>query len=191
MRTSRAITITAALMAAATLALAGGGVKETFDKTYPLDAKGVVAVDNVNGDIAVSGWDRPEVSVVATKIGYENSSTLQQGYAFSQLQIGLIGVPKDFVAGVGATIVVPIQVKLPSTDGLRSLQFRAEITPTDASVPPILDQFRQLNIDPGSDFIKIAIPSAASLLISSWTAAFVPTSMPRVGSSKIKMSAER
>ena len=101
------------------------------------------------------------MSVVATKTGYENSSMLQQNYAFSQLQIGLIGVPRDFVAGVGATILVPIQVKLPSTNGLRSLQFRVEITP-NASVPPILDQFRQLNIDPSADFIKITIPSPSA-----------------------------
>jgi hypothetical protein len=68
MRTSRTLMIALmALTLVSSATLAGGRAKETFDKTYPLDAKGVVAVDNVNGDVTVTGWDRLEVHIVAVK----------------------------------------------------------------------------------------------------------------------------
>ena len=35
---------------------------------YPLPAGGSVAVENVQGDVSVEGWDRAEVEVTAAKI---------------------------------------------------------------------------------------------------------------------------
>lgn len=37
-----------------------------FSQTYPLKAGGSVTLDNVNGDVTITGWDRDEVSVEAT-----------------------------------------------------------------------------------------------------------------------------
>lgn len=42
-------------------------VKETFQKSYPLQAGGELSVDSRNGGITVEGWDRNEVQVVAIK----------------------------------------------------------------------------------------------------------------------------
>ena len=42
-------------------------VTETFKQTYPLAADGTVSVDNVNGDITITGWDKAEVSLEAEK----------------------------------------------------------------------------------------------------------------------------
>jgi DUF4097 and DUF4098 domain-containing protein YvlB len=37
-----------------------------FSQTYPLKAGGAVSLDNVNGDVTITSWDRDEVSVEAT-----------------------------------------------------------------------------------------------------------------------------
>lgn len=42
-------------------------VTETFSRTYPLKADGVVALTNVNGSVEITGWDRDEVSIEAEK----------------------------------------------------------------------------------------------------------------------------
>jgi hypothetical protein len=54
---------------------------------------------------------------------------------------------------------VPIQIKLPSTNGLKSLQFRVEVTP-NGNGRPIPDQFRQLDMNPQTDFISVGLPSS-------------------------------
>ena len=60
-------TLALILMLAAPLALAGEAAQETFNQTYPIDGKGLVSLDNVNGDVTVTAWDRPEVRVEAIK----------------------------------------------------------------------------------------------------------------------------
>ncbi|HWM95112.1 MAG TPA: DUF4097 family beta strand repeat-containing protein [Thermoanaerobaculia bacterium] len=42
-------------------------VKETFQKSYPLQSGGELSVENRNGGITVEAWDRNEVQVVAVK----------------------------------------------------------------------------------------------------------------------------
>src|SRR5688500_13306181 len=61
-----ALAILAAL-ALATPAQAKETVKETFKKTYSLQAGGELRVENTNGGITVEAWDRNEVQVEAIK----------------------------------------------------------------------------------------------------------------------------
>ena len=63
--TLRLLAITTAALFAA--ALASASVTETFTHTYPLTADGVIHLDNVNGDINISAWDKAEVTLVAEK----------------------------------------------------------------------------------------------------------------------------
>ena len=44
-----------------------GGFSEEFHKTYPLAASGRVALENINGDVHITAWDRDEVKVDAVK----------------------------------------------------------------------------------------------------------------------------
>ncbi|HTW56599.1 MAG TPA: DUF4097 family beta strand repeat-containing protein [Terriglobales bacterium] len=44
-----------------------GAVTEEFHQTYPLTPDGRVALDNINGDVHISSWDRNEVKVDAVK----------------------------------------------------------------------------------------------------------------------------
>lgn len=45
-------------------------VQEEFHQTYQLEAQGRVQLENINGSVRVTGWDRPEVKVDAVKWAY-------------------------------------------------------------------------------------------------------------------------
>jgi DUF4097 and DUF4098 domain-containing protein YvlB len=44
-----------------------GSLSEEFHQTYPITATGRVELDNINGDVRISTWDRNEVKVDAVK----------------------------------------------------------------------------------------------------------------------------
>lgn len=44
-----------------------GDVKQEFHQTYPLAANGRVEIENINGGVHITGWDRNEVKVDAVK----------------------------------------------------------------------------------------------------------------------------
>src|ERR1700690_4389010 len=44
-----------------------GAVTEEFHRTYALTPDGRVELDNINGDVHISSWDRNEVKVDAVK----------------------------------------------------------------------------------------------------------------------------
>jgi hypothetical protein len=47
-----------------------GKVTEEFHHTYPLSSGGRVELENVNGDVHITGWDRDEVGVDAVKFAH-------------------------------------------------------------------------------------------------------------------------
>jgi hypothetical protein len=55
------------LIAAAARTGEAATLEERFEHTYPLQAGGAFALDNVNGDVSVAPWDRAEVHVAAVK----------------------------------------------------------------------------------------------------------------------------
>ncbi|MCI0538994.1 MAG: DUF4097 family beta strand repeat-containing protein [Verrucomicrobiales bacterium] len=57
------------LLLVLTPALAKDTVREEFRQTYPLEPKGTVKLDNVNGNVRVVTWDRAEIKVEAEKRG--------------------------------------------------------------------------------------------------------------------------
>src|ERR1700694_2555023 len=48
-----------------------GSLSEEFHQTYPISPGGRVELDNINGAVHITGWDRNEVKVDAIK--YANS----------------------------------------------------------------------------------------------------------------------
>jgi DUF4097 and DUF4098 domain-containing protein YvlB len=44
-----------------------GALSEEFHQTYPITADGRIELDNINGSVHISGWDRNEVKVDAVK----------------------------------------------------------------------------------------------------------------------------
>jgi DUF4097 and DUF4098 domain-containing protein YvlB len=57
----------AALMVFALAAIAGAQVTEEFHRTVPLSSTGRVSVDNINGNVTITGWERNEVQIDAIK----------------------------------------------------------------------------------------------------------------------------
>ena len=47
--------------------IGGGSSQRLFIRRYPLEAAGIVTVDNIQGDISVEAWDRAEAEVVVIK----------------------------------------------------------------------------------------------------------------------------
>ena len=78
-----------------------------------------------------------------------------------------IGITRDFAAGIGSTIVVPVDIKLATDDVLRSLQFRVEVTP-DNGGSPVSTEFRYLHITT-NDFIQLPVVSDVPPLVNSYT----------------------
>jgi DUF4097 and DUF4098 domain-containing protein YvlB len=64
-RTAFALALCFLCMAA--VALAAAPYSEEFDQTYDVAANGRVSLENVNGDVVVTVWDRNAVRVQATK----------------------------------------------------------------------------------------------------------------------------
>jgi len=66
-------TVLGSLCALLTLALAAhasdhrGAFTEEFHQTYAITSDGRIELDNINGDVRISSWDRNEVKVDATK----------------------------------------------------------------------------------------------------------------------------
>lgn len=63
----RATILLGVVLLAAGWAAAYEKFEATFDQTFALNAGGEVSLDNVNGDVTIEVWDRPEVRVEAFK----------------------------------------------------------------------------------------------------------------------------
>jgi Toastrack DUF4097 len=57
----------AMILAPTAQALSGANVTEDFHQTVPLNATGRVSLENVNGNVEITGWDRNEVQIDAVK----------------------------------------------------------------------------------------------------------------------------
>jgi DUF4097 and DUF4098 domain-containing protein YvlB len=59
--------LVAMILAPSAQALSGNNVTEDFHKTVPLNANGRVSLENVNGNVEITGWDKNEVQIDAVK----------------------------------------------------------------------------------------------------------------------------
>jgi DUF4097 and DUF4098 domain-containing protein YvlB len=73
-RLGLALATTCALLLSAALGHADeGDVTEEFHHSYPLTASGRVSLENINGPVHISAWDRNEVKVDAVKRAWSKS----------------------------------------------------------------------------------------------------------------------
>lgn len=105
----------------------------------------------------VNGTNDIPFKVRAFKKGYTASAEVSRLFLFSDLETSVIGISKDFSAGIGSTIVVPVEMRVAGADAVRSLQFRVEVSPVNAA-NPIPKQLRNLTIST-NDFIRLPVPS--------------------------------
>ncbi len=105
----------------------------------------------------VQGTNDVTLKAKAYKNGYEASRTVSGLFLYEKVQISTVGMTRDFVGGIGSTIVVPVEVQL-TNSGLKSLQFRVEVSPLTGGTPAISDQMRVVGIDPDVDYLPIPRP---------------------------------
>ena len=127
----------------------------------------------------LTGTNDVNFQVRAFKDGFETSSVMQKTFKFSDLQTTTIGILRAYNAGIGSTILVPVQVKMTENDSLKSLQFRVEVAPVDQSSPEILAQFRPVDIGT-NDFKKvIGTGTTGFKAIGSYTSYYFSTNKTR------------
>lgn len=115
----------------------------------------------------VDGTNNVQFKVRAFKAGYTPSSVTEKLFLFSDLQTSSIGITRDFTAGIGSTVILPVEVRLAPDDSLKSLQFKVEVTP-NGTAPQISTQFRNLAIST-NDFIRVPPPSTNAPIATSYT----------------------
>ncbi|HET9227656.1 MAG TPA: DUF4097 family beta strand repeat-containing protein [Thermoanaerobaculia bacterium] len=136
-------------------------VKETFLKTYPLQAGGELRVENRNGGITVEAWDRNEVRVEAIKqVKAGSAEKAREGLKLLRIEVQptagsvqiLTKYPKnqgdgllDWITGDSLSMSVTYKIKAPrelvsnllSTNGgirLVGTQGRADLATTNGGV---------------------------------------------------------
>lgn len=64
------LTLVALVAAGSTIVLGQDRVQEEFHQTYQLAPQGRIQLENINGNVRITGWDRNEVKVDAVKWAY-------------------------------------------------------------------------------------------------------------------------
>jgi Chitobiase/beta-hexosaminidase C-terminal domain/Fn3 associated len=66
-----------------------------------------------------------------------------------------LGVPRDMLAGIGSSIVIPVEANIASNQTLRSVQFRVEVAPISTAVSNLPNALVALNFGP-NDFAPLS-----------------------------------
>jgi len=111
----------------------------------------------------VNGTNDVTLKARAFRNGYAPSRVVSQLFTYNNLQTSTVGISHDYIAGIGSTIVIPVEVQLRPNDALQSLIFRAEVTPNGAAVP-ISNQMRVVPLGAQArpqvdDFFPVPAPS--------------------------------
>jgi hypothetical protein len=134
-------------------------VHYTTDSTLPTTNSPSVNLVGGVGTIHFTETRRDLRSLRLRAFDGTNSSVIVGGVAVSENQVG---VPRDVVAGIGSTIVVPVVVNMRTNSEIRSIQYRIEVTPLNGG-PPVLPQFRGISMT-SNDFIQVAGASAPNTI---------------------------
>jgi DUF4097 and DUF4098 domain-containing protein YvlB len=96
--------------------LSGREFREDYHKTFPLGPDGRFSVKNVNGDIRISTWDKPEADVTAVKISKSNEENLKLVKIEEQSGSGFVAIdtiwPKSPFRNL--RISVDYEIKVPA-----------------------------------------------------------------------------
>ncbi len=136
-----------------------GAVHYTTDGTEPT-ANSPAATRLANGLASIRWFDAlHDLSFLRLKaFSGTNVSPTVSGQA---VQVNSIGVPRDLVAGIGSSVVIPVVVTLTPGQQLRSLQFRFEVVPSSPGASPVSGFIQGLNITT-NDFVPVVVGSSDS-----------------------------
>jgi DUF4097 and DUF4098 domain-containing protein YvlB len=100
------------LAAAAILAGSAFAFDEVFERTYPLSPGGTFELQNVNGSVIVTAWERNEVEIHAVKSARQ-SQDLPRVQIEVQARPGKITVETHYPQGEGVGVSVEYRVRVP------------------------------------------------------------------------------
>jgi sugar lactone lactonase YvrE len=103
------------------------------------------------------------LKVKGIRSGYSDSTVVQRVFVFEELSkltnTTKLGFSRPLFGGSGATVVVPIDVRLAGNDALQSLQFRVVAEPSEAGTPALAQPLRLLPSGP-RDFLALNLPGS-------------------------------
>jgi DUF4097 and DUF4098 domain-containing protein YvlB len=117
----RAIVGLAVLAATAALGAPGFAAERVFQKTYPLRAGGTFALQNVNGSVTVSGWERDEVEVYAKKSTSGDPRDLDRVSIEVNAHADSVSVETRYPQSDSVAVSVEYKVRLPYHVDLRRI----------------------------------------------------------------------
>lgn len=107
------------LSASALVAVPGDAFNDAFNRTYPLRAGGRFELQNVNGSVEVSGWDRNEVHVQAVKTAKHNRENLDRVIIEVTSHPDAVSVATRYQQEEGIEAAVEYRIHLPRNAQLR------------------------------------------------------------------------
>ncbi len=118
----RRLGVALVLLAAATIPTAPGfAFDEVFQQTYALPAGGSFQLQNVNGSVQVSGWERDAVEVYAVKTTQGNPKDLERVSIEVQAQEGSVTVQTHYPQDDGVEVYVEYHIRVPQRIDLRQV----------------------------------------------------------------------
>lgn len=110
------------LVAAAVFAMPGRAADAVFDRTFPLPPGGSFELENVNGPVTITGWDRAAVEVHAVKMTRQAAAALARVGIDVQESPGGIFVTTVYPHDAGVEVSVAYQVQVPRRVLLRKVE---------------------------------------------------------------------
>ncbi|NVK21288.1 MAG: DUF4097 family beta strand repeat protein [Kangiellaceae bacterium] len=116
----------ATLLAAATFA-ADATEKKRFSETYEFNRDGNVAIENINGDITITGWDRDEISLEYT-VTADSKKDLERvkvevNHSKSSFDVEVdINSKKGWFGWGGSSGEVEFELKVPNSVSLKTIE---------------------------------------------------------------------
>jgi DUF4097 and DUF4098 domain-containing protein YvlB len=91
----------------------GFAITKEFNQSYPLQPGGTFELQNVNGTVAVEGWDRNEIEVRAVKTAKNRESDLERVSIEVDATPGSVSVATRYPQNEGVEVVVEYVVHVP------------------------------------------------------------------------------
>jgi DUF4097 and DUF4098 domain-containing protein YvlB len=92
---------------------AGQAAETQFDRVLPLPPGGQFALENVNGSVQVTGWEREAVEIEAVKTGEHDAAELDLVKIDVQSNADRIAVHTIYPAGEGVAVAVEYHIRVP------------------------------------------------------------------------------
>lgn len=99
----------AAFLAAPVLA----GPRNTFDRTVPLNPSGTFDLQNVNGPVEVSSWDRHEIEIHAVKTAQRSTQDLDRVSIEVNATPNAVSVNTRYPHDEGVEVMVQYRIRVP------------------------------------------------------------------------------